>query len=187
MAAPHAVFKDLFLRVEDVREGMRSVQSPGEVDPKRDSIFACLGGPGGKESGLSEWGDPDGREALWRLSDLRWGFDDDAAAEAFRQKTMKHFEGKHFKVTACEVSLGDGCARIFNDEPAPDGTAHTEVGFLFRVGRGVLRRESSRAFRSRGRVSVTPPRPARRTCLSASALSLRSSSRRARGRATRRR
>lgn len=125
--------RDLFLRQEDVDEGMRSVVSVEESQP-RHPHFVCFGGPGGTESAFAEWGDPDSREALWRVVDLRWMFDDDAAAEAFRAKTTAYFEGKQWRAGACPTMLGDACTRLIVGPERSDGEPHIEIALLFRVG-----------------------------------------------------
>jgi hypothetical protein len=83
---------------------------------------------------MSIWADPDGRETLWRITDLRWKFDSNDGAAAFHAKTVAHFKAKHFTVTPCDVAMGDECVRLFSGDELPDGTPHTEIGFLFRLG-----------------------------------------------------
>ena len=98
-------------------------------------MFKCLGGPGGKQSALSEWGDPDGRKALWRISDLRWVFDDVAGAQAFQAKLAAFFGSKTFRVAPCDPLIGEECFRIeVGPERQVDRMPHTEIGFVFRVG-----------------------------------------------------
>ncbi|HSO36963.1 MAG TPA: hypothetical protein VLT33_30775 [Labilithrix sp.] len=127
------VFEDLFLEA-DAFPTMNQILSPKECRPGY-VIFTCLGGPGGKESALSEWGDPDGRRALWRISDLRWVFDDVAGAQAFEKKLVAHFEQKHFRVTTCDDLMGEECSRIeIGPERENDRMPHTEIGFIFRIG-----------------------------------------------------
>lgn len=127
------VFEDLFLEVADFPT-MNQIQSPAESRPD-SGIFNCLGGPGGKKSALSEWGDPDGRKALWRISDLRWIFDDVAAAHAFHEKLATFFGKKTFRVSPCDPIIGEECFRIeVGPERLVDRMPHTEIGFVFRVG-----------------------------------------------------
>ncbi|CAN5868300.1 hypothetical protein BH11MYX4_BH11MYX4_35810 [soil metagenome] len=127
------VFEDLFLEAPDFPT-MNQIQSPAESRPD-NGIFSCLGGPGGKQSALSEWGDPDGRKALWRISDLRWVFDDVAGAQAFHEKLGAFFESKTFRVAPCDPIIGEECFRIeVGPERQVDRMPHTEIGFVFRVG-----------------------------------------------------
>jgi hypothetical protein len=127
------VFEELFLQDADIPEGMHHLQTPQESRPDH-KIFVCLGGPGGKQSAMSTWADPHSNEALWRLSDLRWTFDDPTAAEAFRGGLITHFEKKKFTTKPCDVALGDACTRIFSGEEDFYGMPHSEIGFVFRVG-----------------------------------------------------
>ena len=126
-------FDDLFLEAPDFPT-MNQIQSPAESRPD-NGVFQCLGGAGGKQSALSEWGDPDGRKALWRISDLRWVFDEVAGAQAFHAKLAAFFGNKTFRVAPCDPVIGEECFRIeVGPERLVDRMPHTEIGFVFRVG-----------------------------------------------------
>lgn len=68
------------------------------------------------------------------MLDFRWLFVDDDAAETFRLKTITFYENKKWTVTPCETAMGVVCSRFQTSEERPDGTAHTELGYVFRIG-----------------------------------------------------